>query len=362
MAAIFSIKPSNKGIIPDMNKFAVCQHITVRLFFIYLPFQVLSSIMLSHYIVLASVLLAGIKVASCSKPDNDMPVIPAEPLYFEYDLDNLEIHNGFSESEARGVLENSYIIEASGLAVSRSNHSRIWVHNDSGDFNRLFVVGENAEDYGEFLIRGAFNRDWEDMAAGPGPVEGITYLYIGEIGDNHAQYEIMSIYRVPEPDISGLDSVAYEPVDGVERIDFVYPDGLSRDAETLMVDPWTRDIYIVTKRDERSILFAARYPQATGRVIALEKVGYFPFNRALAGDISADGTEIAVKTDDRIYYWSRNLDEPVYKALERQPLLLPYTVEPQGEAFGWMPDGSGYYTLSEKVDDIEPVLYFYSRK
>lgn len=297
----------------------------------------------------------------CSKPYENGPAIPHEPVYYEYDLDNLEYHLGFSGAEARGELENRYIVEASGLAVSRSNPSKIWVHNDSGDFNRLFVVGENAENFGEFIIRGAFNRDWEDMSAGPGPVEGITYLYIGEIGDNHAQYDIMSVYRVPEPDISKLDSVANEPVDGVERIDFIYPDGRARDAETLMVDPETRDIYIVTKRDERSIVYVARYPQVTGKVITLDKVGYFPFNRALAGDISADGSEIAVKTDYRIYYWQRKRGEPVYEALKRQPLLLPYRVEPQGEAFGWMPDGSGYYTLSEKVDDTIPVLYFYRR-
>ncbi len=298
----------------------------------------------------------------CAKSKNDKELIPGEPILYAYNMDNLEAHDGFHQAEARGVPENRCIVEASGLAVSRSNPSMLWVHNDSGDYNRLFVVGENGEDFGEFIIRGAFNRDWEDMAAGPGPVAGITYLYIGEIGDNLAQYQIMSVYRVAEPDISQLDSVAYAPVDGAERIDYVYPDGKSRDAETLMVDPLTRDLYIVTKRDARSIIYVARYPQDTGKVITLEKIGYFPFNRALAGDISADGTEIAVKTDDRIYYWHRRHNEPVFEALRRQPLLLPYTIEPQGEAFGWMPDGSGYYTLSEKVDDNEPVLYFYRRR
>ena len=298
----------------------------------------------------------------CAKSTNGNALIPGEPILYEYDMHNLEFYDGFGQAEISGILENSYIIEASGLAVSRSNPSLIWVHNDSGDYNRLFVVGGNGENFGEFFIRGAFNRDWEDMAAGPGPVTGKTYLYIGEIGDNLAQYQIMSVYRVAEPDISQLDSVAYAPVDDAERIDYVYPGGQSRDAETLMVDPFTRDLYIVTKRDARSIIYVARYPQDTGKVITLEKIGYFPFNRALAGDISADGTEIAVKTDDRIYYWQRKQDEPVFEALRRQPLLLPYTIEPQGEAFGWMPDGSGYYTLSEKVGDIEPVLYFYKRR
>ncbi len=312
---------------------------------------------LSFTIVFVFFLTSG-----CSKSTGQQDKIPEEPLFYEYDMANLQYYGGFYESDARGVLENEVIVEASGLAVSRSNSSLIWTHNDSGDFNRLFVVGENAEDYGEFVIQGAFNRDWEDMAAGPGPDPGVTYLYIGEIGDNHAVYDIMSIYRLPEPDISGLDSVTLTLVTGVERIDFVYPDGKSRDAETLMVDPFTKDIYIVTKRDERSIIFVARYPQDTETVIILEKIGYFPFNRALAGDISSDGMEIAVKTDERIYYWKREADEAVFETFKRQPLLLPYTVEPQGEAFAWMPDGSGYYTLSEKTGGIEPVLYFYRRK
>ncbi len=317
---------------------------------------------MNYFFILLATQIIFPFLTGCSEPDNGFIGLPGEPLYYEYDMDNLEYYDGFYGSEARGVLENPAIIEASGIAVSRNNPDLIWVNNDSGDHNRLFVAGKNAENYGEFMIRGAYNRDWEDMAAGPGPESGITYLYIGETGDNYAQYEIMSIYRLPEPDISELDSLTYTMVEGVERIDYVYPDGLSRDAETLMVDPLTRDIYIVTKRDERSIIFAARYPQDTEKIISLEKIGYFPFNRALAGDISADGSEIAIKTDARIYYWKRNADEAVYETFKRQPLLLPYTREPQGEAFCWMPDGSGYYTLSEKVSGIEPVLYFYGRK
>ncbi len=315
-----------------------------------------------YFLIFPAALVIIALFHGCSKSTNGGDLVPGKPVLYEYDMDNLDFHNGFHQAEARGVLENRHIVEASGLAVSRSNSSMLWVHNDSGDYNRLFVVGEKGEDFGQFIITGAFNRDWEDMAVGPGPVDGKKYLYIGEIGDNLARYQIMSVYRVAEPDISRLDSVTYTIVDGAERIDYVYPDGQSRDAETLMIDPLTRDLYIVTKRDARSIIYVARYPQDTGKITTLGKIGYFPFNRALAGDISADGTEIAVKTDDRIYYWQRKQNEPVFEALRRQPLLLPYTVEPQGEAFGWMPDGSGYYTLSEKVDDIEPVLYFYRRR
>lgn len=316
---------------------------------------------MTNFFVFIIVLFQLITSYGCSKKPDEVQHIPDEPISYQYDMTNLEYHNGFEQAEIRGVLENQHIVEASGVVVSRSNPSLLWVHNDSGDYNRLFVVGEDAKDYGEFILRGVRNRDWEDIAAGPGPQKDITYLYVGEIGDNFAQYDIMSVYRVPEPDISGLDSVTYTPVEDVERIDYIYPDG-SRDAETLLVDPFTGDLYIITKRDESSGVYLASYPQSTEEIITLRKVGLFPFNRALAGDISADGKEIMVKTDHRIYYWSREPGEAVFEAFRRQPLLLPYTIESQGEAIGWMPDGSGYYTLSEKTDGIEPVLYFYGRK
>src|SRR5690606_8519663 len=105
-----------------------------------------------------------------------------------YDITNLQNDKSYHDAENRGLPENKLIDEASGLAVSRSNPSRIWVHNDSGDPNRLYVIGDNAEDYGYFWITGTGARDWEDMCIGPGPVNGINYIYVGDIGDNNAQY------------------------------------------------------------------------------------------------------------------------------------------------------------------------------
>jgi dipeptidyl aminopeptidase/acylaminoacyl peptidase len=281
-----------------------------------------------------------------------------------YDLSDLEQSTAFYDYQDRGELEDkARIPEASGLAVSRHNPRRIWVHNDKGNANRLFVLGENAESYGYFWIWGTGNRDWEDMCIGPGPEEGFDYIYLGDIGDNDAVYDQIIINRFKEPDISGLDTAGVNAVDAaqVERIILKYPDG-PRDAETLMIDPWTKDLYIVTKREARSAVYVATYPQSTTEVKYLKKIAEFPFNRALAGDISADGTEIVVKTDRRIYYWAREQGESVLDALKREPLLLPYFVEPQGEAIGWTPSGSGYYTLSEKSGVIEPRLYYYQRK
>lgn len=286
-----------------------------------------------------------------------------EIVILEYDLSNLQDNSDFSNQSDRGILENKGIDEASGLAVSRSNPNRIWTHNDKGGANRLYVLGPNAESYGFFWIWGTGNRDWEDICIGPGPEDGKSYIYLADMGDNDAAYEQIIINRFVEPDISGLDTVGANRVDEteVDRLIFVYPDG-PRDAECLMIDPWTKDLYIVTKREARSSIYVARYPHSTTEVKTLEKIAEFPFNRALAGDISTDGKEIVVKTDRRLYYWKRETGETVLDALKRQPTLLPYFVEPQGESFAWTTNANGYYTLSEKSGIVEPRLYYYARK
>ncbi|MCH8980718.1 hypothetical protein IH922_01720, partial [candidate division KSB1 bacterium] len=147
-----------------------------------------------------------------------------------------------------GLINNDSLNEVSGLAASRKNSNVLWTHNDSGDENRVFAIDANGKHLGTFLIEGAEARDWEDIAVGPGPIAGKQYLYIGDIGDNLSQFEIKHIYRVMEPEVNCDQPPLDATLSGVEAISFQYPDG-KRDAETLMVDPLTKDIYIVSKRE-----------------------------------------------------------------------------------------------------------------
>ncbi len=285
-------------------------------------------------------------------------------VLFEYDLNNLVLEESFAEAQSKGVLEQAQLMpEASGLASSRVHPGLLYTHNDKGNANRLFCLGEDASYWGYFWVWGTANRDWEDICIGPGPQPGVNYIYLGDIGDNDGQYEHIIINRFAEPTPLPQEKgfVSSIPAEQVERIILQYPDG-PKDAETLMIDPWTKDLYLVTKREARSSLYRAPYPQSTDSVTLLEKLAEFPFNRALAGDISRDGKQIVIKTDRRLYFWTRVEGETIVEALSRAPRLLPYKVEPQGEAFTWTPDGKGYFTLSEKSGPIEPVLYFYAKK
>ena len=278
----------------------------------------------------------------------------------EYNMQDLDIDNRFTGPLALGELENPQIDEASGLAVSRSFPGHVWTHNDSGDHNRIFLVGDDGSDAATFRIRNTGNRDWEDMAIGPGPEEGTSYLYVADIGDNRAQYDIKTVYRFKEPVPGDVDqNVALQWIDGEDAIRFRYPDGM-KDAETLMIDPFTKDLYIVTKREFPVTVYLARYPQPVDDIFELEKLGTLPFTGATAGDISADGLQITIKSKERVFNWTRESHETISQAFERKPAQLPYTPEVQGEAIAWNENSNGYYTLSEAKGGIIPILYFYS--
>jgi len=84
--------------------------------------------------------------------------------------------------------------------------------------------------------------------------------------------------------------------------------------------------------------------------------GIKPFKWVTAGDISKDGQQILLKNYQKVYYWQRANNEPIWQTMQRKPRELPYQVEKQGEAIGFTPNGKGYYTTSEGV--FSPIYYY----
>jgi len=291
--------------------------------------------------------------AQKSHDDNDIPVIEQEEV--------------FGPPVVSGDIEGTEIQEASGLAASPTFDQSFWTHNDSGGSPIVYLISAAGQLKGKVLLSGANNRDWEDIAIGPGPEANVNYIYVGEIGDNNARYNEKRIYRFPEPGkVSGLDVT--DTVHNADIIRYVYPDG-PRDAETLFVDPLTKNIYILSKREASVNIYSAAYPQDTKNVITLEKLGTLPLvaenirDQIVAGDITQDGLEILLKSYNKVYYWQRNdVSTSITDLLQSEPTELPYTPEPQGESITFATDNSGYYTLSEKRFTEQQRLYFYKRK
>lgn len=273
----------------------------------------------------------------------------------------------FNDSQDLGVIENKgQIPEASGIVASYRNKGYLWTHNDSGDRNRIFLLDSKGQGTREFNLEGATNRDWEAISMAQFP-EG-SYIYVGEIGDNNAVHPESAIYRVLEPDINATTAQSVT-LKGVQKITFKYPDG-PRDAECFLIDQVTKDIFIISKRENTKRLYKLPYPQSYTQTTTVEFVQELNFSNIPGtpsyitdGNVSVDNKEIIIKNYLQIFHWRRNTDESIPDALKRTPKMQPYFVEPQGEGICFAQDGSGYYTLSEEGPKKLPVkLYFYKRK
>ncbi len=243
--------------------------------------------------------------------------------------------------------------EISGLAVSRSQDGVLWVHNDSGDDARIFAVDTQGALLLEVALKGAEAEDYEDIAIGPGPEPGKSYLYVGDIGDNRKRRPRVQIYRLEEPSIAA--SEGKQVTARVHRLDVTYEGGPD-DAESLMSDPRTGDLYIVGKAGflqltRKVSVYRIRASDLHLREAKAEKVAEVPLGPATAGDIMPDGSGIAIRNYMRLLFWPRGPTQSVADALrENKPCKLPLAdMGEQGEALGFRGDGRGYFTMSEGV-------------
>lgn len=261
-----------------------------------------------------------------------------------------------------GVVSINALTEASGIAASRLNSGVLWTHND-GSGQNVYALSTNAERLATFNMNKSVD-DTEDIAVGPGPASGVSYLYVGDIGGNKGTNTIRStvkIVRMPEPfvDLAWASNPRSPDFAGVMTFTLAYPDG-SYDAESLMVDPISGDVLIATKQDVGARLYRANLMSVPDKgSVTLEFVRAVAFNLASGGDISADGTQIVLRREDLAMSWDRSVNETVGDALGRTGQQIPVIGppdEPNGEAIALMPDGTGYVTISEGKD---PTLYFF---
>jgi hypothetical protein len=265
--------------------------------------------------------------------------------------------NLFDKAKDKGQVERR-LEEASGLAPSFINPGCLWAINDSDNPAEVFLIDSTAKTKMVCKLKGIENRDWEDIATGPGPDRGKKYVYVAEIGDNQARYNYKYIYRFEEP---SLKNGTEQTITKVETLIIKMPDG-RRDTEALLIDPKTKDLYIISKREEKSRVYLQKfpYPKDTLRPV---KVLEFPFNWVTCGAISQNGREVFVKNYSHIYYWKRTNEKTLIELMSKRPVEIPYTPEIQGEAMCLTPDGAGFYTISETREGMPlSQLKYYKRK
>ena len=277
----------------------------------------------------------------------------------------------WSAQPAAGKLPSSVLDEVSGLVVSRKNStattSVLWLHNDSGDTARVFAVAVGAgppQLLATYSLAGVTAIDWEDLALGPAPGRSGDFLYLGDIGNNFNRVPRRSsiqIYRIPEPTVDLAKTDQQLTVNDAERIDLVYEGGQVYDCESLLVDPQSAELVLLTKDLFAGPSFAFRAPPvavAMGTITLAPIVDcqnlpltlQFPAGErpALTGaDIAATGDTILARAYSGIFLWNRLPGESIGTALGREPCALPSANERQGESIGFSPDAATYYTTSE---------------
>lgn len=234
--------------------------------------------------------------------------------------------------------------ELSGLV---SLDSGLWANNDSGDTARVFRLDEQGETLAVVNLEGITAFDWEDLS-GAGPSAG--ELFAGDIGDNAAAREEMVVHRFAVPDPAPTGDVTIAAAD-VQTITLHYPNG-PRDAETLLVDPVTRDIVIVHKRfGGDSEVYQATEADWSDGDATLERVGTVAvgdsaLDATTGGDVGFDGQVVALRTYAGLLVFPRQPEQSLAQALvDNESCDAPTAIEVQGEAVAFTPDG--YTTISE---------------
>ena len=259
--------------------------------------------------------------------------------------------NGTWTFSTTGPVADPSLNEISGVVTSRAHSGVLWVHEDSGAPPRFFALSTAGSVLGSFDVTGASAIDWEDVAIGPGPQAGITYLYLGDIGDNAAARPSVAVYRVPEPavDASG-PPVGAQAVSG-DRLTLTYPDG-AHNAESLLVDT-NGDLYILTKQAGSATIYFAPAGLAGGSTTALTRAGTVALSGSqllTGGEVSPAGDAIVLRTYGQALAWNRAPGTSVAATLESSRCEADLHSEPQGEAVAFQPDASGLVTLSEGVN------------
>lgn len=256
-------------------------------------------------------------------------------------------------------IQDERINEASGLVVSSLNPGVAWVHNDSGDSARVFAVDlRTGETRATLTYSDEPVVDVEDIALDRHDPDG-PWLYLGDIGDNLWLRDSVAIYRVREPDLATVPNLT-ELRTASERMSIRYPiapkrgdiayDTGAEDAETLLHDPLTGDLYIATKTTlSARVLLAGTFEAGADR-LAIEAGAIAPPSGALTGgDISPDGRSILLRDGiDRAFVWARSPPTPIGASLSRAPdAVLRTDGEVQGEGLGFLPDRPAFATIAE---------------
>jgi hypothetical protein len=236
----------------------------------------------------------------------------------------------------------------SGMAASWHNPGVVYAHNDH-DRPVIFALDQKAGLLARVTLTGVVAHDIEDMGVSRCPAG--TCLYAADIGNNTSPRSEFAIFRAAEPEIPAGAPSADRSVPA-ETFAFRYADE-PHNAESLVIDPGTGDVFIITK-------LAAGQPSAAykldgfvlGKVNVANKIADLPV--PAAGDQPATsanaqpcGGGFLLRTGSKLFEFRIPVGAAFASAFHVAPVVVPAGSEPQSEAVSYAPDGRAYYTTGE---------------
>lgn len=273
----------------------------------------------------------------------------------------------FKPAASLGSPAAAELKEISGMVASRNHPGVLWVHNDSGDSARIFAVTTNGTLLGTYTLGNASAVDWEDISLGPGPEAGTAYLYIGDIGDNGWVRAFVTVYRIPEPEVS-LEQQGTSLTLNADAFRVEYPEAPETvyDSEALMVDPADGAVFMITKqRDSQSSVKVFRAAAlVAGETTVLQEIadwelGANQLSRVTGADVSADGSHVLVRQYGGVRYWKKGMGQTLSDVLSVVGCPITVRIESQSEAIAFAPYGLDFYTTSERPSSgaLQPIFF-----
>jgi hypothetical protein len=278
-----------------------------------------------------------------------------------------ELMSAYASPVVAGIIDTADIKESSGLSASECQDV-LWTHNDSGNDAVVYALSTEGAHLGTWRVEGAQNTDWESIATYRDSAGGCS-LILGDIGDNDENRGEVEIYRIPEPHVSAetASSSSDAPLSTApaQLMRFSYPDG-SNNAETLLVHPWTGNIYVVTKKESGPAgVYRAAPAFGTGTAVQGVRVGEVsvpsePEGLFTGGSISPDGRRVVLCDLNGGYELvmpDGTTDPDSIWAQAASPVDLGDRKQGEGVSYGR--DGLTLFASSEKK---ESPLYVIKRK
>lgn len=262
-----------------------------------------------------------------------------------------ETSSEYDEAKQSGTITDKSLAEISGLSASRFSPGVYWVHNDSGDKARLYAIDAKGKLLAKVEVTGAENKDWEDLASGPG-AGGKPSLYIADTGNNGGARDDLKIYRIPEPK---LNSDKKSTTETAEAFPFSYPDG-NHDSEAILVDPTNGQIYLITKTLRQDCgVYRFPLPLKANQKVVLEKVGgqkiksIAQLRMVTGAAVSPDGSRMAIRTYFGAFELQRTKGKAFGTIFDFEPTVIKVPLMSQAEAIAYSADSKSILLTSEKL-------------